>query len=169
MGWFDHDDSDQRDAYNQVQNAPHEASLSHELIGGAAAFEAMRAYQNHQEANGKPQSYEIAKDLIAGFAGAEVDRLVETKGLNEFDAERAKWEAREQSQKALAQSGQFGRQDYQRREYGGGGGGGYGNDQGYGGRDQGGYGGGGGGYGGRDQGGYGGGGGGYDRQQQNNW
>ncbi|GMK59306.1 hypothetical protein CspeluHIS016_0703210 [Cutaneotrichosporon spelunceum] len=121
MGWFDHDDSKQRNAYEQVQNGGHEASFGHELIGGAAAFAAMRAYQNHQEANGKPQSYEMAKDLIAGFAGMEVDKLVETKGLNEFDAERAKWEARNQAQEALAQSGQFGQQSHQRGEYGGGG------------------------------------------------
>lgn len=62
MGWFNHDDSNevspppaqltQAAAYNEVQNAPREASFGHELIGGAAAFAAMRAYQNHEQANG---------------------------------------------------------------------------------------------------------------------
>jgi hypothetical protein len=28
----------------------------------------------------KPQSWGLAKELIAGFAGAEVDKLIETKG-----------------------------------------------------------------------------------------
>jgi hypothetical protein len=28
----------------------------------------------------KPQSFELAKEIIAGFAGAEVDKLIETKG-----------------------------------------------------------------------------------------
>lgn len=28
----------------------------------------------------KPQSFGFAKELIAGFAGAEVDKLIETKG-----------------------------------------------------------------------------------------
>ncbi|BEI83972.1 hypothetical protein CcaverHIS002_0405760 [Cutaneotrichosporon cavernicola] len=119
MGWFDHDDSDQRNAYDQVQNAPREASFGHELVGGAAAFAAMRAYENHQQANGKPQSFELAKEVMAGLAGMEVDKLVETKGLNGVDRERAKWEAREQAQNALAQSGQYGQQDYQRQDYGG--------------------------------------------------
>lgn len=71
MGWFDHDDThevsraaaasaalcfadEQRRAYEEVQYAgeEHKAKLSHELIGGAAAFAAMKAYQDHQEANG---------------------------------------------------------------------------------------------------------------------
>ncbi|KAI9634865.1 uncharacterized protein MKK02DRAFT_15252, partial [Dioszegia hungarica] len=69
---------------------------AHELIAGAASFEAMRAYEQHQAQNGKPQSFAIAKEIIAGFAGAEVDKLIETKGLNEVDALRAKHEAREQ-------------------------------------------------------------------------
>jgi hypothetical protein len=151
MGWFDHDDSDevgpsatlltQRDAFDQVQNAPREASFGHELIGGAAAFAAMRAYQSHEEATGcvsrvpadgsKPQSFEIAKDIIAGLAGMEVDKLVETKGLDGVDRMRAKHEAEERAKNALAQSGQFGSQDYQRRDFdqgGYGGGGGYGGD-----------------------------------------
>ncbi|KLT41456.1 hypothetical protein CC85DRAFT_234661, partial [Cutaneotrichosporon oleaginosum] len=95
MGWFDHDDSDERNAYDAVQNAPREASLGHELLGGAAAFAAMREYQKHQDANGKPQSYEMAKDIMAGLAGIEVDRLAETKGLDEIDRMKAKRAAEE--------------------------------------------------------------------------
>ena len=39
---------------------------------------------------GKPVSHTFAKELLAGCAGAEVDRLAETKGMDEFDRERAK-------------------------------------------------------------------------------
>ncbi|KAL9712365.1 hypothetical protein Ac2012v2_003602 [Leucoagaricus gongylophorus] len=89
MGWFS-DESHQAQAYNQVQNAPHEAKLSHELIAAAASYEAAKAYNNHCERNGKPQSHEKAKEIFAGFAGAFVDRIVETKGMDFFDKEKAK-------------------------------------------------------------------------------
>lgn len=39
---------------------------------------------------GKPVSHAFAKEMLAGFAGAEVDKLAETKGMDEYDRERAK-------------------------------------------------------------------------------
>lgn len=39
---------------------------------------------------GKPVSHALAKEMLAGFAGAEVDKLAETKGMDEYDRERAK-------------------------------------------------------------------------------
>ncbi|KAJ8698440.1 hypothetical protein PTI98_005148 [Pleurotus ostreatus] len=74
MGWFN-DDSDEAQAYNQVVNAPHKAELSHELIAAAASYEAAKA---------------------AGLAGAFIDRIVETKGLDFLDQEKAKRQARDQ-------------------------------------------------------------------------
>jgi hypothetical protein len=70
--------------------------VSHELIGGAAAYEAAKAYENHCAANGQPASHAEAKELFAGFAGAFVDREVETKGLDFIDKEKAKREANQQ-------------------------------------------------------------------------
>ena len=35
-------------------------------------------------------SSKFAKELLAGFVGAEVDKLVETKGLDYVDAERVR-------------------------------------------------------------------------------
>jgi hypothetical protein len=102
MGWFSND-SDQADAYNEVVNAPHKATLSHELIAGAASFEAMKAYEKHCEENGQPESHAVAKELLAGFAGAFVDRMAETKGLDFIDRERAKHHAKEQLEEASAQ------------------------------------------------------------------
>ncbi|CAE6472505.1 unnamed protein product [Rhizoctonia solani] len=104
MGWFD-DDSYQAQAYEEATQRPHEASWTHELIAGAAAFEAAKAYENHAAANGHPPDHATAKELLAGFAGAFVDREIETRGLDAIDSERAKRHAREQAEQALAQQG----------------------------------------------------------------
>ncbi|KAG1907155.1 uncharacterized protein F5891DRAFT_974929 [Suillus fuscotomentosus] len=81
MGFLDAFSSQQSQYDNyQSDDAPHQATLSHELLGGAVAFEAAKAYEDHCARNGKPQSHALAKELFAGFAGAAVDRLVETKG-----------------------------------------------------------------------------------------
>ncbi|KAI9063233.1 hypothetical protein FKP32DRAFT_1676644 [Trametes sanguinea] len=91
MGFFHHE-SDEAQAYQQVINTPeeHKASLSHELIAAAASYEAAKAYEQHCEREGKPESHEKAKEIMAGFAGAFVDRMVETKGLDFIDREKAK-------------------------------------------------------------------------------
>jgi len=95
MGWFHSNSNDAHDAvYGGKQ---HKSSFTHELIGGAAGYEAMRAYEKHCEANGAPPSHDQAKALLAGFAAAEVDKLFETKGLDEFDREKAKRQAVEQA------------------------------------------------------------------------
>ncbi|KAI0337646.1 hypothetical protein BDW22DRAFT_1433179 [Trametopsis cervina] len=97
MGWFD-GDSDQAQAYNSYVGVEeqHKASLSHELIAGAAAFEAAKAYEHHVEREGQPANHAVAKELLAGFAGAFIDREVETKGLDFIDREKAKRHAEQQ-------------------------------------------------------------------------
>ncbi|PWN35646.1 uncharacterized protein FA14DRAFT_160702 [Meira miltonrushii] len=93
MGFFD------SDSHQEVYNGqPHEGKWSHELVGGAAGFAAMREYEKYEERNGKPENHQMAKELLAGFAGAEVDKLFETKGLNFLDRERAKRHAQEEAQ-----------------------------------------------------------------------
>lgn len=47
------DDSHPAQAYEEVTQRPHEAKWSHELIGGAAAYEAAKAYEEHSARNGK--------------------------------------------------------------------------------------------------------------------
>ncbi|OQD76712.1 hypothetical protein PENDEC_c004G00304 [Penicillium decumbens] len=97
MGFFS-DDSEQSDHYNQWnQSNPqeHDPSFAHELIAGAASYEAAKAYENHVAENGQPPSHEKAKEILAGFAGAFVDREAETKGLDFIDREKAKRRARE--------------------------------------------------------------------------
>ncbi|QRV92358.1 phosphoglycerate mutase family protein [Ceratobasidium sp. AG-Ba] len=102
MGWFDND-SDQAQAYDQVTNRPHEAEWSHELIAGAASYEAAKAYEKHVAENGQPASHAKAKEILAGFIGAFVDREVETRGLDYIDREKAKHHARQQAEQALAE------------------------------------------------------------------
>ncbi|KAG1901180.1 uncharacterized protein F5891DRAFT_1277848 [Suillus fuscotomentosus] len=86
---------DLANAHDQVVNAHHQAKLSHELIAAAASYEAMKAYNNHCEKNGKPVSHEKAKELLAGFAGAFIDHMAETKGLDMLDRQKAKHHAKE--------------------------------------------------------------------------
>jgi hypothetical protein len=121
------DDSEQAQAYQQVTERPHEAQWSHELIGGAAAYEAAKAYEDHVAENGKkslpltfclndsesdlhclghPDDHAKAKEILAGVIGAFVDREVETKGLDFIDRERAKRHAQEQAEAQL--SNQYG-------------------------------------------------------------
>lgn len=47
---------------------------------------------------GKPISHQFAKELLVGLAGAEVDRLAETKGADYIDRERAKHEAKKNAE-----------------------------------------------------------------------
>lgn len=86
-------------AHSQVYNVDpnndeHKSKLSHELIAGAAAFEAARAYEQHCAKNGQPPNHQMAKEIIAGLAGAEIDKLFESKGLNAFDREKGECRAR---------------------------------------------------------------------------
>ncbi|KAH8115862.1 putative phosphoglycerate mutase family protein [Phellopilus nigrolimitatus] len=107
MGLFSHHDSDQTQANNEYQekstSSEHKASLGHEALGGAAAYEASKAYEKHVAKNGKPASHAEAKELLAGFSGAFVDREVETKGLNSIDKEKAKYHAKQQGDSQIAQ------------------------------------------------------------------
>ncbi|KZO97512.1 hypothetical protein CALVIDRAFT_479728 [Calocera viscosa TUFC12733] len=93
MGFLDSygDNSQQKQAYDQVVNAPHKAALSHELLAAAASYEAAKAYEDHEAKNGKPANHQVAKELIASFAGAFIDHIVETKGLDFVDKEEAKY------------------------------------------------------------------------------
>lgn len=84
MNFFNHDEA--KDAHHEISNYSgpvdehHKAKFSHEFIAGAAGFGAMTAYEHHQRKNGDRVKFPLAKGLLAGFAAAEVDKLVESKG-----------------------------------------------------------------------------------------
>ncbi|GLB05583.1 DUF3759 domain-containing protein [Aspergillus vadensis CBS 113365] len=88
-GW---DQSD--DAHRQVYENKHEGHLSHELLAGAASFAGMKAWEDHQRKQGKPVSHAFAKEALAAVVGAEVDKLAETKGLDEVDKIKAREHAK---------------------------------------------------------------------------
>ncbi|CAO3639736.1 unnamed protein product [Cunninghamella blakesleeana] len=86
-------------SYEQVRSAEteeHKAKLSHELIAGAAAYEAIKAYNEHCEKNGKPASHAKAKEILGGLAGGLLTKLIETKGLDALDKYKAEQHAKEQ-------------------------------------------------------------------------
>ncbi|RFU25887.1 hypothetical protein B7463_g10454, partial [Scytalidium lignicola] len=93
MGFWDQSQDD----YQQVQEH-HEGKLSHELVAGAASFGAFKIFEDRQRAEGKPVSHQFAKELLAGIAGAEVDKLAETKGEDFFDREKAKHHAKQRAE-----------------------------------------------------------------------
>ncbi|OCK76387.1 hypothetical protein K432DRAFT_385480 [Lepidopterella palustris CBS 459.81] len=95
FGW-----GESQDAYNQVYNGDDQntASLGHEILAGGAAFAGFKAFEDHQRKEGKPVSHAFAKELVAGFAAAEVDKLAETKGEDFFDRERTKHQAKKHAE-----------------------------------------------------------------------
>jgi hypothetical protein len=96
MGLFEHF-AQNHDEVDQASDE-HKGSLTHEMIGGAAGFAAMKAYEAREAKEGKTTNHAFAKELLAGFAAAEVDKLCETKGLDFIDREKAKRQAKENAE-----------------------------------------------------------------------
>ncbi|RMZ89821.1 hypothetical protein DV736_g2948, partial [Chaetothyriales sp. CBS 134916] len=98
MGWFGDDNGPEQASndYDNIGDGEHKAKLSHELLAGAASYYAARKYEEHESTNGKPASHQEAKELLAGFAGAFVDREAESKGLDFIDREKVKNQAQDQ-------------------------------------------------------------------------
>lgn len=97
MGLFHHK-HEAEDAYGQVYNGgkpPHE--LTHELLAGAAGFEAVRMYEKHREREGIREHHELGKEMLAGFAAAEVEKLFDKHHYSHLEKEQAKRAAREQA------------------------------------------------------------------------
>lgn len=69
---------------------------------------------------GKPVSHAFAKELAAGFAAAEVDKLAETKGEDWFDKEKAKRQAREHAERMYDEQyiDNHGADEYDPNQYG---------------------------------------------------
>ncbi|ORY67247.1 cipC-like antibiotic response protein [Pseudomassariella vexata] len=92
---FDH----AKETHNKVYNEEHhKAHFGHELVAGGAAFEAMKVFEDRQRKKGEPVNHAFAKEMLAGIAAAEVDKLVETKGLDHIDRQKAKHHAEKQAE-----------------------------------------------------------------------
>jgi hypothetical protein len=85
-------------AYGQVYGGqmPH-ADVTHEVLAAAAGFEAMRMYEHHREREGIVEHHELGKELIAGFAAAEVDKHFERGSFGHLDREQARFQAQQQA------------------------------------------------------------------------
>ncbi|KAE8167514.1 hypothetical protein BDV40DRAFT_253019 [Aspergillus tamarii] len=101
MGWFS-DDHENARHHQEVHSEGHKGHLSYDAIGGAAAYEAMKAYEKHQAENGKPSDHAQAKEIAAGLATAAVTHLFSTKGLDFIDQKKAEAHARQQAEQAVS-------------------------------------------------------------------
>ncbi|KAJ7773260.1 hypothetical protein B0H16DRAFT_143319 [Mycena metata] len=102
MGFFGGDSSEAQ-AYDQFSSGNvHKSDISHELLAGAASFAAAREYEKHCEKNGKPASHAEAKELLSAFAGAFIDKEVESHGLDFVDKEKAKYDAHKRASEVVA-------------------------------------------------------------------
>ncbi|CAF1269229.1 unnamed protein product [Adineta steineri] len=103
---FNHDQA--KNAHNQVYGGnqdnsyddqqQNQGSFTHEAIAGAAGFAAIKAYEDRIRNSGEQVSHPMMKEILAGLAAAEVDKLFETKGLDYLDKEKAKRMAIQQAQ-----------------------------------------------------------------------
>ncbi|KAK3986300.1 hypothetical protein QBC44DRAFT_361640 [Cladorrhinum sp. PSN332] len=104
MGIFSfHEAKRARDSiYSSSDEIPeeHKAKFSHEMIGGAAAFEAMHMWEKEQRKKGKTVDHAFAKEALAAMAGAEADKIFERRGNLKgiADREEAKRHARRKAE-----------------------------------------------------------------------
>ncbi|KAJ6531819.1 hypothetical protein B0H19DRAFT_457546 [Mycena capillaripes] len=97
--------SSEAKAYDQFFSGKiRKSNISSELLARAASFAATREFEKHCEVNGRPQSHAEARDLLAGFAGAFIDKEVETRELDSIDKDKAKYDASSSSVLAYARN-----------------------------------------------------------------
>jgi hypothetical protein len=96
MGFFDRDQAQQ--AYGQVYGDDYpRPDVTQEMLAGAAGFEAMRMYEHHRENEGITEHHELGKELLAGFATAEVDKHFQNDYYNHLDQDQARYDAQQQA------------------------------------------------------------------------
>ncbi|KAI6133515.1 CipC-like antibiotic stress responsive protein [Pisolithus thermaeus] len=72
----------------------HSGNVTHDLLAGAVAYEAAKAYEDHLAANGRPDDHAQAKELIATLVAGAATHLVETKGRDAYDRFRVEHDAK---------------------------------------------------------------------------
>jgi hypothetical protein len=94
MGLFDFLAAQDAHAMVHGGGRPHH-EITHEVLAGAAGFEAMRMFEHHREREGIPEHHEMAKELLAGFVAAEIEKHFVSGRYNHLDrqqAHRLAWE-----------------------------------------------------------------------------
>jgi Protein of unknown function (DUF3759) len=85
-------------AYDQVYGGGlAHRDVTHELLAGAAGFEAVRMYEHHREREGIFEHHALGKEMLAGFAAAEVDKHFDSGRYGHLDREQARLQARQQA------------------------------------------------------------------------
>jgi len=87
-----------RGAYDQVYGggtAHHD--VTHEVLAGAAGFEALRMYEHHREREGIVEHHSLGKELLAGFAAAEVDKHFDQGRFGHLNRNEARNQAQQQA------------------------------------------------------------------------
>ncbi|KAI8332288.1 hypothetical protein BC941DRAFT_437146 [Chlamydoabsidia padenii] len=84
------------ETYNRLQSVDkldqeeHKTEWTHQLLAGAAGFEALHLLNKKKKEEGQEVDHATAKELLAAFAAASVDSFVETKGMDWIDKAKAK-------------------------------------------------------------------------------
>lgn len=107
MGLFDRLGAE--GAYDQVYGGGMQHhDVTHELLAGAAGFEAVRMYEHHREREGIFEHHSLGKELLAGFAAAEVDKHFDSGQYGHLDRHEARLQAQQQAHHLWQQQyGQF--------------------------------------------------------------
>ncbi|EEP79518.1 conserved hypothetical protein [Uncinocarpus reesii 1704] len=105
FGW-----GESHEAQKQVYGNEHDPKFSHELLAGAASFEGFKLFEDHQRKKGKStlefpfksmtanaafregkqMSHQFAKELLAGFVGAEMDKMAQKRKMDPQQHEDAR-------------------------------------------------------------------------------
>jgi hypothetical protein len=87
-----------RGAHDNVYGGgmPHH-EVTHELLAGAAGFEAVRMYEHHREREGIMEHHELGKEMLAGLVAAEIDRHFDEGRFGHLDRGQARWQAQQQA------------------------------------------------------------------------
>ncbi|KAI9282204.1 ricin B lectin domain-containing protein [Sporodiniella umbellata] len=93
--------------HQTVYKEGRKAHLSHQLIAGAAAFEAVKAYRHHQERQGEEMSHAFIKQGVAALAAAEIVKLAEEHDWSRDQKEQATREAQQAAEHYASREFQF--------------------------------------------------------------
>jgi hypothetical protein len=72
----DHNEDRYQQVYENDNFEENKSSFGHEMIAGGSVSTSLHYHPSLTSTTGKPVSHQFAKELLAGFAGAEVDKLV---------------------------------------------------------------------------------------------
>jgi len=95
-------DSNEAKAHAEVKEK-HGASITHELLAAAAAYEAAKAYENFVNEHGGHPDHAKAKEIMAAVTAAYIDHVAEreTNNFDHIDVAKAKRDAQQKAEDGL--------------------------------------------------------------------